>query len=347
MKKKNNKKSEAKKEVKKTGPKLTKKAQKRATKKAVKRENKKNTPVKKKRLPTPKMGLQPPKEDRRDFSYSKVFGSVPAVELPEEFYVSDISEEDIKDQKNLDFCTGFAAASISEDQEGMPLNGHFPFMAAKRSLGGDEWKKWGLSLRDICKTAVNVGFIEEEHFPFAGENRAFNREFVANPANWPIELDELAKSHKKASFFDVDGPYDMFDNIRSTLYLNRLEKASVLAGALWRKNWTFAKDGIITDATGPVQEGHAFKIFGWLPINGEPHLVIQNSWGAQYGNKGLFYFPRHVVNATFTYGLYSFKDMPREKAEVYNEYNISVQDSPWIRFWKVLKALFTRLIKKV
>lgn len=342
---KKNKKSEAKKELKKTGAKLTKKAQKRANKKAVKRENKKNAPKKVKRIPAPKMGLLAPEADTRDFSYSQVFGSVPALDLPEEFYVYTPNPEDIKDQKNLDFCTGYASASISEDQEGIELNPQFPFMAAKRLLGGDAWKSWGLSLRDICKAAVKVGFIQQQHFPFLGETRAYKRDFVANPANWPAELDELAKEHKKASFFDVDGPYDTFDNIRSALYLNRLEKASVLAGALWRRNWTRSMKGIVKDAEGSVQEGHAFKIFGWLPINGEPHLIVQNSWGQQYGDGGLFYFPREVVNKTFTYGLYSFKDMPREKAEVYQEYDISVSDHPLMAFFKVLRGLFLRLIK--
>ncbi len=101
----------------------------------------------------------------------------------------------------------------------------------------------------------------------------------------------LAADHRKASYFDVDGPHDTFDNIRNVIWQNRSEHRSVLTGTLWRKEWTEYGDGIIPTEYGQDSiGGHAIKVFGWMEVKGEPHLIVQNSWGTDIGDKGLFYF---------------------------------------------------------
>lgn len=108
---------------------------------------------------------------------------------------------------------------------------------------------------------------------------------------------------------------DTFDKIRATLWQNRGEERSVLAGCTWRQEWTRAPGGLIPRSYGNGGFGHAFKIFGWKKIDGETYLVAQLSNGSEIGDGGIFYFPRSVVNKEFTYGLFTFKDMPREEAE--------------------------------
>ena len=226
-------------------------------------------------------GLQEQEKDPRDFSHDRVFGSATLAEFPIEFFSAE--PMGIKDQKLTDFCAGYAGAAVSEDQEAVLLNPEYIWVQAKKALGGEEWKKWGLRLRDLCLAAVNKGFLEQEYYPF--ENQAVDRDHIANPANWSEELDMLSYEHRKNSFFDVDGPYDTFDNFRSVLWLNRNEQRSILTGSLWRQSWNSAPRGVIprTGWETELGTGHAFKVFGWLLMQNdqytspEPHLVAQLS----------------------------------------------------------------------
>lgn len=109
---------------------------------------------------------------------------------------------------------------------------------------------------------------------------------------------------------------DTFDIIRCTLWANRAEKRSILTGITWHNSWTYASGGIIPRFyVDRGNFGHAFKVFGWKEIADEPYLVAQLSNGENIGDKGIFYFPRNVVNKEFTYGAYTFSDMPPEQAK--------------------------------
>lgn len=288
-------------------------------------------------------GLLPQEPSAKDFSAAMVLGTAPLEELPEEFFVGEVLG--IKNQGRLDFCGGYATAAVGEDHELIPLDGRFSFMVGKRLLGGEEWRKWGITLRDVCLGAVKVGMLPEEYAPWPA-SEPLERDFLANPANWPADLDMLAAEHRQASFFAADGPYGMFDNIRAHIYRNRSKACSVITGVLWRREWTTAEGGVIEDKEYSKQgEGHAIKIFGWMPIKGETHLVIQNSWGSDNGDRGIFYLPRALVEREFVYGAYLFYDMSKEEAQYHHENRLNIADNPFIKllkvFWHALIELLT------
>lgn len=299
-------------------------------------------------------GLKKSTFDARDFSHAKVFGMPKKEQLPEnDFFVTDPLE--IKDQGQTDFCTAYAAAAVSEDQEHTILCPEYTFMAAKRILGGDSWKEWGLELRDICKAACKYGFLEKAHYPFPILEPQ-SRDFLANPANWTEESDILAEDHKKQSFFNaVDGPFDTFDNLRATLFKNAAERRSILTGVTWRYAWNNAEKGIIprTGWEDEQGEGHAVKVFGQIRLEDPEnpgktalYLIVQNSWGSNTGDGGLFYFPREVVNKEFVFGAFTFSDMPREQAQYHSENGINVKDPIYTKTFKVLKNFLKALIGK-
>ena len=285
-----------------------------------------------------KGGLVGAPEDPRDFSLTTVFGAMPLEDLPDgNFSVGEPLE--IKDQGNSDLCTAFALCAVSEDQEMVQLSPEYTFFKTKQIQGGDPMS-YGADLRSACKSAVKVGFLESQYNPFLTEG--WNRESVVDPENYDDELDMLAWDHSKASYFKVDGPYDTFDNIRVAMYNYRAEGRSVFTGCYWRKKWTGAEGGIIPNSlnASDIQIGnyfgHAFKIFGWKYINNEPYLVAQLSNGIDIGDNGIFYFSREVVNREFTFGAFTFRDMPKGQADYHNYNKISV-DTNWIvAIFKVL-----------
>ena len=252
-----------------------------------------------------KGGLRKLPRDDRDFSLS-LLGAISESTIPAvDFMVSD--KVFIHDQGNSDCCTGFSLTAVSEDQEEIELSPEYTFAKIKQIQGN--WQSWGGDLRAGCKAAVKFGFLEKS--PYTLDLRK-GRAFIANWANWPLSSDLNAKQHAKISYFAVDGPNDRFGNILSALWLNKDKKQSVYTGATWRGAWN-THTGIIPKKYGSGGVGHAFKVCGQKIINGERYLVIQNSFGDDYGDKGFNYFPREVVNKEFVYGCYQFADKPAEE----------------------------------
>ncbi len=288
--------------------------------------------------------LQRLPEDPRDLSHEKVFGSAQLADLPiGDFFVSEPME--IKNQDinyPSDFCAAYAASAVSEDQEALVLVPEYTFAKAKQIIGDPSG--YGLNLRDICKAAQRYGFLAREYDPFhcETENRP-DRDFLADWKNWPEDLDMLAYDHHKNSFFKVDGPYDTFDNFRSALWMNRGEQRSILTGLDWRPSYENAVGGFIdvdTAQPGEVTRGHAIKIFGQMEAKGKMWLVGQLSDGIEVGDKGIYYFSREVVNRDFTYGAFTFKDMPKDLAMVHNELNYKVGAGIGEKLWKFILYWF-------
>ncbi len=313
-------------------------------------------------------GLQKLTADKRDFSHSKVCGMVQKSELPvEDFFVSEPLE--IKNQDinyNSDFCAGYAAAEVAEDHEEIPIVPEYTFAMAKKTVaatkaGSDTITddiadqtiaQFGLELRDVCLAGVNFGFLERAHDPFQCDTMERpDRDFVADWRKWPEELNMFAAEHRQNSFFAVDGPYDTFDNFRSTLWVNRDKKQTIITGAMWRPSWNTAPGGFVdvdTYAQSDQGYGHAFKIFGQMNANGKLWLVAQLSDGPAFGDKGLLYFSREVVNSEFTeFGAFIYNDMPKETARYYHENEINSSTPLWKRFFKVLWKSLLALITKI
>lgn len=285
-------------------------------------------------------GLQPTPEDPRDFALGDVFGYGDIAEVPNEDFMAAAPLE-IKDQRGSDMCTGFSLTSVSEDQEGVILDPGFTFAMIKRLQG--DWRSWGGDLRSGCKVATKIGFLEKSETPF--DFLRNGRNFVANWNNWPAELIESAKKHKKESFFKITGDYDTFDNLRIALWQNKDENRSIYTGCLWKGAWNSAPEGVVPKTIHLGGIGHAFKLCGQRMISGVPYLVIQNSYGDDSGDKGYFYFLREVVNRDFNFGAYMFKDMPKEEAKsILKRKGLLIETPPpqpsvWDRLWRWFKNI--------
>lgn len=301
----------------------------------------------------PVNSLWPTPKDDRDFNLGAVMGIASPLELPDEYTVAEPLV--IKDQgQGTDMCTAYALTAVSEDEEGVALDPFFTFGATKFITGSKE--EWGADLRSAAKSAVKhdgpYGFLE-----------AKDLSKLTDPANMTIRNEAAdytlitsgekieARKHAKKSYFSVDGPGDLFDNMRSAMWQMRDQKRSVFTGCNWRVSWTRLAMGVIDYAPAGQTFGHAVKAFGWgmgtpeLGENGLPkqlYMKLQLSNGKSIGHDGIFYISREALNQAFTFGAFTFLDMPREEAEKAIEKTKSVSTfftwirSPFSRFFNTL-----------
>lgn len=289
-----------------------------------------------------KYGLLPTPPDPRDFPLGGVVEYPDLSELPASFEVD--ARRFVKDQRETDICTSEGFSAVSEDQEGVELFPPYVF-AKMRMIMGAEPEEYGGDLRSMCKAAVRYGSLEladvAEVFGdsiatlYADGKVQELRDVFADWRNVPLAADSKAEAHRKQSFFAVDGPYDLFDNIRSAIWAMRADKRSVFTGINWRPSWNLREKGIVAEYDKSERSyGHAIKIFGWV---GEPgadvYLKAQLSNGTGIGDGGVFYLSREAVNVECVFGAFTFHDMPPELAR-YKLGRIS-----FISYW--LKSIFS------
>jgi len=207
-----------------------------------------------------------------------------------------------------------------------------------------EYLDFGANLRDSMQSLRKYGSLLKHFSPYTyneGKPTDKDRNFLANWQNWPKDLETKAAPFKIGSFWSVDGPLDIFDDIRSTLYKNIMTRqfAGVQFGILWREEWSNAPGGVIKDNYAIPEGGpHAIFIRGQKIINGIPYLVIQGSNGkgdtpefGKQGDKGLFYFPRAIINREYLtgFGAYTAKDLELGEARYLHDNNIKINDN-WV-----------------
>lgn len=301
--------------------------------------------------------LWPTPRDERDFKLGAVMGHARPMDLPDEYTVAEPLV--IKDQgQGTDMCTAYALTSVSEDEEGVVLDPFYTFGATK-FITGDK-AEWGADLRSAAMSAVAPKILGKRPYGFLEAKDLSKLTTPATPALRDAAADYTlitsneeteARKHAKKSFFAVDGPYDLFDNMRSAMWQTRSEKRSIFTGCNWRSVWTHAGPVIETAPAGQTF-GHAVKVFGWskgapeMGENGlpsEPYMKLQLSNGKNIGDGGIFYIGRDALNQAFSFGAFTFLDMPREDAQqacVLAERRVSTffgfVRSPFTRFFNTL-----------
>lgn len=269
----------------------------------------------------PKIGygmIETPK-DGRDFSFGAAYTLEKPKNLPEEYEIQTLG---IKDQGQSNKCTAYAGEVASEAQEGLILNPDWKYAQILKRLG--KTKDTGSDLRTMCQSFVDDGSIANDEMDTSLK--------VRNPLDWrtwPISYAQTAQMHRKKSFFDVEGPYDAFDNFRTIIAKN---KEIIVTGVRWRRNWLSSSMG--NGVIPPEEIGggylHALAITGWKQVEGEPRIIAQNSWGKKMGDKGRFYYNREVFNREFTFGGFTFVDISPQEAKYHLDNKLKV-DHNWFR----------------
>lgn len=238
-------------------------------------------------------GLKLPKKDLRDFRYAEMFGAIDAADLLNTEF--DYSKHPvIKDQGPSDLCTAFSTASLMEETEEVELAPEYLFAKTKQIEG--TYLSFGADPKNVLKALKEKGMLERKVCPqkYDPSQGQVSRNKVADWKNYPLYLDDAAKIHRCGSYFTPSGYRELFDSIRNII---QIERVGLVAGVYWQPEW----QGAVIPKEGPYKKVNPHQVYirpaqKILPGESEPRLVIQNSYGPGFGDNGLFYFPREVVN---------------------------------------------------
>jgi len=233
-------------------------------------------------------GLKRVLADKRDLSFHRSFGSVPAP-LP----LLDYSYDDGKTMpdQNADGlpygCTGYSQADIAGNEDNSIYK---PFYTYQKTcyIEGHPTDQ-GCDIRNSLKVGQVYGVQRLDE-----------------------TTEEEAKTHGRGKYYSVDklDGLDWFDSFRTAL---RNGKRSISVGTIWFPEWHMTgQDGILTslfvyNGNPNAYPWHNYAIVGEKTINGTPYLIAKTWQGRNFGDSGWCYLSSETFNKAFDiYGTCGF-----------------------------------------
>lgn len=205
----------------------------------------------------------------------------------------------IVDQGELGSCT--ANAIVSGFREFMELKSGNPYTALsrlflywhERELEGSVNEDSGAFIRDGMKTLVDIGVSPETDFPYN------TKTFTETPTQ---------QAEADAGQFKITSYHRVMD-------LNGV-KASLVEGYPVVMGMTvfssFESDAVANTGMVPFPGrfeqnlgGHAMLIVGYKIIGRTEYLIVRNSWGPSWGDKGYCYIPTSFISHNFINDLWT------------------------------------------
>lgn len=274
------------------------------------------------------LGLQPTPKDERDYQLGALVRLPDPRTLPVQFWHEPPTIYNQMADSADDFCSACSTSGMSGIQEGLALFYPLSFALGKYLSGGID--EFGQDIRTAMRAHVKYGALQMSDAP--EELRVMNRQDWRDIAKYPNKDVHVknALKNKKKTFFKVTGPYDHYDNIRSTIYQFRDKKYTVGLGV----NFSWDLSQYRFDTIDESGTGHMMYITG----HDNDGLVTVNSVGRDAGKDGVHRMSREVVNHFVEkFGAYTFIDVDRDEAEYYLDNGIQLGDNWVVQFLKALR----------
>jgi C1A family cysteine protease len=240
--------------------------------------------------------------DTRDFKFSKSATPHPDIILPGSVDLRPKCPP-VYDQGDLGSCTANAGctcrAMLLQDEQINLSRMYLYYM--ERVIEGNVCKDDGASLRDTCKSIYKAGICEETYMPYipAKYSAQPSRPAIYNASQYTIA------AYKSLSSLDA-----IIQNIA-------FRQQPVLLGMDVYES--FESDLVSETGIMPMPRetekklgSHAVLVVGYRSMvkyrgrSGQyrirpGYLIVRNSWGDQWGDKGYFYMPYDYVVPMYTY----------------------------------------------
>jgi len=250
--------------------------------------------------------------------YKKYEGGVLGREIPDprDYQLSSIQEDsplpksfDLRSQmeptttQNWGSCCASSTA-VQEFFDGVDLSRKFTYYNMKKISGF--YNMQGDFVRNALKAIVKYGVCLEETFPDI--RRLTWKKYLEDIPSQEAYTEAL--EHRGGSFWAVGTSPEEY---KQAIWQ---QKAPVVFSMRWAKSYSKPKNGVLP-LPDVWKTGHCVVAVGWT----EDALIVRNSFGKSWGDKGHFYIP--------------FKDW--DKHEIWNAY-ILLDRAP-TKGWVALKFL--------
>lgn len=207
----------------------------------------------------------------------------------------------IKQQYQVNSCVTECTAVQKEPDEGVIQSpGDLGSYLASKGLMNSS----GTSIQAALKAEMDRGIAEEKIVP---TNHANFTEF-SHPRNLTIEGSQNAALHKIKSYWRTTSLDTMFEQAD----LDRIGQI----GMNWYTGFNnLAAPYIIERPIGRFVGGHDVNLVGYdQDYHGRKVVILQTSYGAEWGDNGKFYVPVEAFNQIFITGAYYVLDIDKDKA---------------------------------
>lgn len=250
-----------------------------------------------------KIGFKPIDADARKSipSHHEKFGSIHPTGLPVEGLKR--IRMAVTDQGVTDFCTAFGEAVDQGYQYGIAMSPEGQTALESEYIGAPIID--GADPIPSMEATSLDGSIPEVSSPFSLSTKT--PDFIADWTNWPVSILSIGKGFLGGVPYEIDGPYDIFDNVRQALNQSweSGEKSCAKAFGFWYESWN--NQAMDTIQKGRVQcpvneqpiSNHRYNFIDWIPSGNDFLLVAALTQGKEYGDSGFLYFDRVTVNTVF------------------------------------------------
>lgn len=211
-------------------------------------------------------GYIPSQKDLRDYRINKTYKSI---QLPTEFICK---HSHIKDQGYVGSCVAHAISEVLEAKDG--VNYSTGWIYGYRPDG--YYQGEGMMTSQALKTVRKVGYIINDKFNYNVEVPEAQK-LVNEKLD---QLKEWASERKIVSYARLYG----LNEIKQALYNSN--KPVLVAISCDETGLNLDENNVALIPTKP-RGGHQLVCYGW----NETGLLMQNSWGENWGDKGTFILP--------------------------------------------------------
>lgn len=206
--------------------------------------------------------------DARDYVLD---GVALAIDLPEKF---EVAHSDIKNQGNIGSCVAHSVCEILEaannNDEKYSTNWVYGYRPDGYYVGP------GMMTRQACQTVIEKGFVPYDDFPGNNEMNGVMRTCNSRLS----ELLKIASERKAVAYNRLRTKQE----IKEAIFTQGIPVLIVC----YLSNKIELDDNYILQYDENQSGGcHCMVCYGW----NEYGLLIQNSWGRVWGNKGTFVLP--------------------------------------------------------
>lgn len=221
-------------------------------------------------------------------SLTKHFGTLALPQLPATLGRTRFP---LPDQFNSEFCTAFGESVSSMFKYGRPMSPEWQTAMEGRFYRSPITN--GADAAGSMDAAILNGSLpkEDNDMRYTGTNDAF----IANWNNYSPDLQKQALPFPPGIPYKVDGPYDVFTNIRVALS-NSQDGAVVKVFGHWYASFNSSNKGYVTTPTDQPITLHRYNFVDWKTEGNKIYLIAALTQGSDFGDGGYIYMDSDCVN---------------------------------------------------